>query len=208
MRRHERDAPGVVRALQRLFRETREHGRVAHLRDAVSRTTASRARGDGGLLSKTGKNGRAAPPRTSASVTGRPSLEREAATRAASSHRPIRAPNAIRSGKAAYRASSPALYMRCCTGSGIAASLAASSTCAARDVGADKSLVRATTGVSLKPSTDEGSGVARRRGLPRALVDSRPSGRRRRRRLYRYLRTGTSAGSVLSRPRTAPSARP
>ena len=48
-----RREPGFVRALQRLYRETREHGRVADLRDAMSRTTASRARGDGGLPSRT-----------------------------------------------------------------------------------------------------------------------------------------------------------
>ena len=47
------DEPGVVRALQLIARETLEHGRIADLRDAVSRTTASRARGDGGLPSRT-----------------------------------------------------------------------------------------------------------------------------------------------------------
>ena len=47
------DEPGVVRALQRSYRETSEHGRVADLRDAVSRTTSSRACGDGGLPSRT-----------------------------------------------------------------------------------------------------------------------------------------------------------
>ena len=38
-----------------------------------------------------------------------------------------------------HRALSPASYMRCCTASGIAASLAASSTCAARDGDAGES---------------------------------------------------------------------
>ena len=44
MRRRARDAPGVVRALQRLHRETREHLRLEDLRDAMSRTTSGRKR--------------------------------------------------------------------------------------------------------------------------------------------------------------------
>ena len=43
---YQRREPRVVRALQRLSRETPEHGRVADLRDAVLRTTSSRACGD------------------------------------------------------------------------------------------------------------------------------------------------------------------
>ncbi len=131
-------SPGVVRALQRLYRETPEHGRVADLRDAMSRTTTSRARGDGGLLSQTGNNGCAAPPRTSSSVTVWSGVLREAATAAASRYRD-RTPSGIFCVKGAYRAFSPASYMRCCTASGIARSLAASSTCAARDGDAGES---------------------------------------------------------------------
>ena len=78
-----RREPDVVRALQLILRETPERVWIADLR-----TTASRARGDGGLLSQTGNNGRAAPPRTSSSVTGWSGVLREAATTAAPSHPP------------------------------------------------------------------------------------------------------------------------